>query len=65
MKLNWCNDIRCFSDNHYTCPKCYSLFHIETNYTCSITVCKNVTCFDSSHHYCPDCHCIIHINIIL
>lgn len=59
MNVKKCDDIRCFSD-HYTCPKCYGLFHIESNDVFTLGKCKTVSCFDN-HIYCPDCYCIIHV----
>lgn len=64
MNIKKCDDVTCFSDDHYTCPKCYGIFHVESNYKFTLTKCKTVTCFDINHIYCPDCYCVIHVTII-
>lgn len=64
VNLIKCSDIRCFSDDHVTCPKCYGIFHVKNAYKFIISTCKSVTCFDINHKYCPDCYCIIHVNKI-
>jgi len=63
INIEKCSDIRCFSDSHKTCPKCFGIFHMAYPYEIILSKCKTTACFDDYHIYCPDCYCVIHVVI--